>query len=204
MYKQRSMLAGKHGVVFGARTFDENSDIQDIINALQEQDIFGGEMAFDIELDFNDHADNEQLQGVLGLTPNKIWWYSSKKPNISAQFVWLEEAAQKPSFNIFDFVDLIVARNKKDAWLYYHNYLIHQELQEVIPSVLWGIKSLFAVLTGDTDEMSPFVVNKMKKQSSKWTIEDVLQKQFELIEIYEGEIEGENSAQQFEKFLLTL
>ncbi|HEY1041735.1 MAG TPA: hypothetical protein VGE63_03360 [Candidatus Paceibacterota bacterium] len=202
-YKDRALLAGKYGVAFGARVMSEDVSVQDIVHALQEQDMFGEQLSFDIEKDFVECTDNEMLMDILKSTSHAIWWYSSKKPNI-AGITWLEAAQQKPSFNIFDFVDLVVARNKKDAWLYYQHHLIHQELAEVIPSVLWGFKSLFNVIIGEAEGMSPFVINKMKKQSIKWTPEEVVKKQAEMIEIYEGEIEGKNSARMFEQFLLTL
>lgn len=200
------MLRGATAIPVGATYIDKDGEFSQISMLLQEQDMFGDHKTFDIEYNLDDLSDAELaiLDAILAQTTHDIWWFSSKKPKLNTKFNWLEAEKPRLAYNIFDFVDLVVAKNKKDAWLYYQQHLINQEIQEIIPSVLWGIKSLFNVAMNETGEMSPFVVNKMKKNLALWTPETILIKQYDLIKIYEGEIEGDNAHRLFEKFLLTL
>ncbi len=204
-YNDRNVLTGKKTIPSNTKNFDMDADIFQIIASIQEIDIFGEPLLFDISLDFSKIKDEvEIIDNLLMKTPHHIWWHSSKKPQIKTSFDWFESSKEIPQYNIFDAVDLLAAKNKKDLWIYYQQHLKDQDIQDIVPSFLWGIKSMILVVTLQTEGMSPFVINKMKKNIPLWDKESLLNIQFALIEIYEGEITGQHAHGMLEQLILSL
>lgn len=90
-------------------------------------------------------------------------------------------------FSVFKLTDSIANRDKKNAWLLYQQALHSGKVAEELHGLIWWqIKILVLVARSGSSStgLKLFVHNKTKSALSQWNKQDLMQKSFELIDMY--------------------
>ncbi len=105
-----------------------------------------------------------------------------------------EKTGVKNQANLFEISDLFLSRDKKNIWIKYREFINSGTSEEELFGILfWSIKSMNIVFnSNDISEtnIKPFVYNKNKRFSEKWTKKELDSKMLKMINVYHDSRRG--------------
>lgn len=114
----------------------------------------------------------------------------------------------KKNPDLFALTDTIGTRDKKRAWVLYRELVSDGVVPDQIqPMVFWQVKSMLAcraAKSADAAGVKPFVFNKIKQNSSKYTTEELRELSRKVVGALYNSRQGGDFENELEKVLLSL
>ncbi len=86
---------------------------------------------------------------------------------------------------LFALCDELALRKRHESWLLFQEAVLKGiPIEEIFWKILWQIKTLLIVKSGDKAEFKPYFYNKIKKASELFTLEDLRKYSSDLIGLY--------------------
>jgi len=138
-------------------------------------------------------------------TVNKFSKYAEKVE----EHVGVKSSKSVKPFKIFDLSDALVARNKKVLWvLYMKGKLYNTSAEEMHGILTWSAKTMLLAHTSSTaDEagLNPFVYQKAKQGTRKYSPEELKQLSLSLVLLYHDARRGKHDLDEaLERFVLSV
>jgi DNA polymerase III delta subunit len=200
------------------RVYGDACDTSYLLSLAEGVSLFGGNEVILIDTPRKDEEDGEALRSSLvafAESPNHIIIIEGKLTAAekkmytahAAECVACEGSEKTQSYNVFQFTDALLERDKKKAWmqLVASDGVPHEEIVGVL---FWQLKIMrIAAMTTDSGEtdIKPFVYAKAKRALSKYTLSELDRMSQELLELYHDAHGGKRDmAWGLERWLLSL
>ncbi len=129
-----------------------------------------------------------------------------KKKNIPFSFLGMQKKKKKEySYNIFSLADAIGMRDRKKAWLLFHEARTHGISPEEIHRIFfWIVKNMIIISFGEGKNMKSFVRNKSLSFSKKYSPSELLSLIKKLEQIFHERKKNISLSEEIERLLLSL
>ncbi len=117
-----------------------------------------------------------------------------------------QDKKQDAAKELFVLCDRLAFRKRHESWLLFQEAVLKgMPIEEIFWKILWQIKTLLIVKSGDKAEFKPYFYNKTKKASELFTSEDLCRYSADLINLYHDSRYGFSDLEiGLERFILKI